>query len=245
MCFLLHYCAPSITGETDMANIYSFMAFLGLMAVPASFVMGWRHDPAAPAANYLFNILAFVAWMSVHIIMLLPAFKKAVYGNASSTSRERRVYVAVSVITWILLYIFHKPMPGPAFEAAAWMQFLGISLVFLGFLMFFEGVSFDFLNAFMGTPGTELSHSSDASTPLMTEGSYARVRHPMYQGAVTYTSASLLIHPHSGQLLFALLIAMGFVLFIPFEERALIRARGEEYLAYMKAVPYRVIPGIW
>lgn len=228
-----------------MGRLYSFITFTGLMAVPASFVMGWRYDPAAPAFNYLFNILAFAAFMAVHIIMLLPSFKKLVYDRPHSTSGERRIFVLVSVVTWILLYVVHKPVPGPALAEVAWLQFLGICLVLLGFLMFFEGVSFEFLHAFMGTPGIELSHTSDAVTPLMTEGSYASVRHPMYRGAVTYTFASLLIHPHAGQLLFAVLVALGFLLFIPFEERALIRSRGEEYTAYMEVVRYRIFPGVW
>ena len=111
--------------------------------------------------------------------------------------------------------------------------------------MFFEGATFGFLRAFMGTPGTDLSHSADSTTPLMTEGSYASVRHPMYRGAVTYAFASLLIHPHAGQFLFALMFSLSFVLFIPFEEKALVRARGEEYRSYMSVVRYRVFRGVW
>ena len=228
-----------------MGKLYSLVAMLGVMAVPATFIMGWRHDPAAPAVNYLFNLLGFAAFMAVHIIMLLPGFKKAVYGIANSTSGERRIYVSVSIITWVLLYAWHLPVPGPGFAAPAWLQFIGICGVFLGFLMFFEGATFGFLNQFMGTPGTELSHSADSASPLMTQGSYASVRHPMYRGAVTYSAFSLLIHPHAGQLLFMVIFALGFILFIPFEEKGLIRSRGEEYSAYMQVVRYRVFRGIW
>jgi protein-S-isoprenylcysteine O-methyltransferase Ste14 len=228
-----------------MARIYSFLALLGVMAVPASFIMGFRHAPDAPAINYLWNVLLLVGFVAVHVVMLLPGFKKAVYGQPQSSSVERRVYVAVSIVTWLLLYAFHEPVPGPAMQSATWVQFVGICGVFLGFLMFFEGATFDFLRAFLGAPGTVLSHSSDATTPLMTEGSYASVRHPMYRGALTYAFASLLIHPHAGQLLFAVGVSLSFILFVPFEERALVRARGEEYLAYMAAVRYRVIRGVW
>lgn len=228
-----------------MNRVYSIVAMLGVMAVPATFIMGWRYDPAAPAGYYLFNIMGFIAFMAVHVIMLTPGFKKTIYGITNSTSEERRIYVAVSIITWILLYVYHKPVPGPGFESPEWLQFIGICGVFLGFLMFFEGATFGFLNAFMGTPGTELSHSSDSASPLMTDGSYASVRHPMYRGAITYTVASLLIHPHMGQLLFVVLVSLGFVLFIPFEEEALIESRGDEYVEYMKVVKYRVFRGIW
>lgn len=228
-----------------MGQLYMFLSIVGVMAIPASFVMGFRYDAAAPPVNYAWNLLLYAAFMAVHIVMLLPGFKKAVYGQPRSTSFERRIYVTVSIVTWILVYAYHLPVPGPAFAAPTWLQFAGVCAVFAGFLMFFEGATFAFLKAFMGTPGTELSHSADGTTPLMTEGSYAIVRHPMYRGAVTYSFASLLIHPHAGQLLFAALFAASFILFVPFEEKALIKARGQEYTAYMAVVRYRIFPGVW
>lgn len=228
-----------------MPQFYTILVQLGLMAVPATFLVGWRFDPTAPAGNYLFNFFAFLIFMAVHIIMLLPAFKKLVYNNPRSTSDERRIYVSVSIVTWLLLYIVHKPVPGIGFESPLWLQFIGFCVFLLGFLMFFEGINFEFLNAFLGAPGTELSHSTDTATKLLTEGSYAKVRHPMYRGAVTYALATLLIHPNTSQLFFAILVALAFLLFIPFEERALIKARGDEYIAYMKVVRYRVFPGFW
>lgn len=228
-----------------MARLYAFLAILGVMAIPASFIMGFRYDAGAPAINYLWNFLMYAAFMAVHIIMLLPGFKKAVYGQPQSKPLERRIYVTVSIVTWILVYVYHLPVSGPAFAAPVWLQFVGICGVFAGFLMFFEGMTFEFLRAFIGTPGTELSHSADAQTPLMTEGSYASVRHPMYRGAATYAFASLLIHPHAAQLQFAAMVSLSFILFIPFEERALIKARGDDYRRYMSVVRYRIFRGIW
>ena len=92
---------------------------------------------------------------------------------------------------------------------------------------------------------TELSHSAGTETPLMTKGSYAKVRHPMYAGAMILGAGGLLIHPHMGQLVFTLLIGFTFILFIPIEERMLIKKRGDEYKEYKKQVPYRLFPGIW
>ena len=228
-----------------MTQLYMLISIVGVMAIPASFIMGFRWAEDAPAINYLWNFLMYAGYMAVHIVMLLPGFKKAVYGKPRSTPFERRIYVSVAIVTWLALYAWHLPMPGPALAAPAWLQFIGICGVFLGFLMFFEGATFGFLKAFMGMPGTELSHSSDAVAPLMTEGSYASVRHPMYRGAVTYSFASLLIHPHAGQLFFAALFALSFILFVPFEERALLRSRGEEYREYMSVVRYRILRGVW
>jgi len=228
-----------------MGQFYALISIVGVMAIPASFIMGFRWSADAPAINYLWNFLLYAAYMAVHIVMLLPGFKKAVYGKPHSTPFERRIYVTVAIVTWILVYAWHLPVPGPRFVAPVWLQFIGICAVFAGFLMFFEGATFAFLKAFMGMPGTTLSHSSDSAAPLMTEGSYASVRHPMYRGAVTYSFASLLIHPHAGQLLFAAMFALSFILFVPFEEKALLKSRGDEYRNYMAVVQYRIFRGIW
>ncbi len=229
-----------------MTRLYMLFALLGLMSVPAAFIMGFRHDAAAPVANYGFNVALFAAFMAIHMIMMRPGVKRVLYGVARSTPGERRIYIAVSIATWIALYALHRPVPGFAFDGDIWwVRFLGVSGVLLGVLMFFEGVTFAMLDGLLGRPGTAMSHSTDAATPLMTEGSYAKVRHPMYRGALTYVGFSMLIHPHAGQLLFVLLVAAGFVLFIPFEERTLLRARGEAYRTYMAKVRYRVLPGLW
>ena len=79
----------------------------------------------------------------------------------------------------------------------------------------------------------------------MVDGPYASVRHPMYRAAFFATLASLLIHPNAGQLLFAIMVTASFVGFIPFEEHQLLKARGEEYRAYMARTPYRVFRGVW
>jgi protein-S-isoprenylcysteine O-methyltransferase Ste14 len=57
--------------------------------------------------------------------------------------------------------------------------------------------------------------------------------------------ASLMIHPDSGQLLFVFLGALGFLGFVPVEERQLLRRRGDEYRRYMAVTRYRVFRGVW
>ncbi len=79
----------------------------------------------------------------------------------------------------------------------------------------------------------------------MTEGPYARVRHPMYRAAFFANACSLFMWPNAAQLLFAAMVAASFLGFIPFEERQLLKGRGEEYRAYMTHTRYRVFPGIW
>jgi protein-S-isoprenylcysteine O-methyltransferase Ste14 len=215
------------------------------MTLSASFLMGFRHDPEAAIENVAFNVLIYLAFIAVHIVMTMPAFKKAIFGRPEGTPFERRIYVAVSVVTWVGLYALHRPVGGFAYDLPAWVRYVGLCAVLLSLVGFFEFATFEVLGNLLGMPGTQLSHSVGFETPLMKEGPYASVRHPMYRAAFFLVFSSLLVHAHAGQLLFAVLVAASFLGFIPFEERQLIQARGDEYRAYMRQTPYRVFRGIW
>ena len=224
---------------------YMLFALLGLMSLSASFIIGFRWDPAAPAGNTLFNIELYVVFITLHIVMTMPAFKKVVYRNSAGTPMERRIYIVVSVLTWLAVYWLHKPVPGPGFWAPTAMLFIGLCGVLLALVAFFEFATMESLCMLVAVPGHDLSHTTGAETPLMTEGSYAQVRHPMYRAFFYLAVSSLIMHPNSGQFLFALMVWLSFVVFIPFEERQLIKARGAQYLEYQARVPYRIFHGIW
>lgn len=226
-------------------HLYWLFSYLGVMTVSAAFVMGFRHEPDAPVENVYFNVGIYAAFIAVHMIMTLPAFKRAIFGRPEGTPLERRIYVTISIVTWVGVYWLHKPVGGFAYTAPAWLQFIGLCAVLLSIVGFFEFATFESLGSLLGMPGAQLSHSVGAETSLMTEGPYARIRHPMYRAAFFLVFASLLIHPHAGQLLFAVIVAGSFLGVIPFEEHQLIKARGDEYREYMQRTPYRVFRGIW
>ncbi len=226
-------------------QLYWFFSYLGAMTFSAAFIAGFRHAPDAPTANVVFNLVAYCVFIAVHIVMTMPAFKKALFGNPAGTPFERRIYVTISVATWVGLYILHKPVGGFAYTSPAWLQFVGLCAVLLSIVAFFEFATFERLGSLLGMPGSELSHSVGAETPLMIEGPYASVRHPMYRAAFFVAFSSLLIYPNAGQLLFAVLTSVSFLGFIPFEEYQLVKARGDEYRAYMHKTPYRAFRGIW
>ena len=226
-------------------NLYWYFSHLGLMAVTTSFIMGFKYSAQAPIENLYFNIVIYVVFILVHIVMTMPLFKRLVFGQPQGTPFERRIYISVTIVTWLAVYALHKPVPGFGFAMPFVIQFLGLCAVLLSFFAFFEFANFSVLGSLLGLQGTELSHTTGGETPLLTEGPYASVRHPMYRAFFYLAFSSLLIHFNTGQLLFALLVAASFIGFAPFEERQLIKARGDEYREYMKKTPYRVFPGIW
>lgn len=228
-----------------LARLYTLFAFVGAMSFSAAFFMGFRHEAGAPVANILFNILLFAAFIVVHIAMTVPAFKKAVFGRPEGTLFERQIYVTISIVTWVGLYWFHEPIGLFGFTSPAWLQFIGYCGMVLSVVAFFEFATFEAIGGLLGKPGTELSHSVGDETPIMREGSYASVRHPMYRAAFFITFSSLLVHPNAAQLFFAVMTSAGFLGFIPFEEHQLVKARGDEYRDYMRATPWRAFRGIW
>jgi protein-S-isoprenylcysteine O-methyltransferase Ste14 len=226
-------------------SIYGWFSYLGLMAVSASLLVGFRHDAAAPPIHYAWNGALYLAYVAVHYVMLTPSWKRWVTGRPEGTPAERRVYITVAVVTWVLVYAFHRPLPGPAYATNPWVVYAGTCAFLLSFFAFLEGATFDALKGLLGIPGATQTHSAAVTTPLLTTGSYASVRHPMYRGATCMSLASIAIHPNAAQLAWALAIALTFLAFIPIEERQLLRTRGGEYRTYMQVTRYRVFRGIW
>jgi len=225
--------------------VYGWFSYLGLMTVAASLLVGFRHDPSAPASNYAYDAVLYLVYVGIHYVMMTPAFKKALTGRPQGTPAERRLFITVAIVTWIAVYAAHKPLPGPGYIAAPWVVYLGTCLFLLAFLAFLEGATFEGLGGLLGIPGAEQTHSVASVTPLLTTGSYASVRHPMYRGATFMGLVSVLVHPNAAQLAWAVAVALTFIGFIPIEEAQLLRARGDEYRAYMAVTRYRIFRGIW
>ena len=225
--------------------LYWLFSHLGLMTVSAFFIIGFKHEAQASPGNIYFNMLVYAIFIAIHIVMTMPAFKRAIYKKPEATPYERRIYVTITIVTWLAVYYLHKPVPGFSFTSPYWMQILGLCCVLLSVVAFFEFATFESLSSLLGVPGSQLSHSTGTKTPLLSEGPYASVRHPMYRAMTALSFSSLLIHPNSGQLLFSVMVTASFLCFIPFEEYQLIKARGDDYREYMKRTPYRAFRGIW
>ena len=108
------------------AKLYALFAYLGVMALPASFIIGFKYDATAPASNYVYDIVLYVIYIGIHFLMTVPAFKKAVYGKPQGAPHERRVYVTVAIVTWIVLYVSRfraspsRSTNGSCISACAW-----------------------------------------------------------------------------------------------------------------------------
>ncbi len=226
-------------------SVYRIFGYFGLASIFGSMLYGFRYDPFAPASNYLWNAAMYLAWAAVHLGMTRTGFKHAVYGSRAGSPLERRVYIAVGVGTWLAVLAFHLPVPGTEIALPDWVRFAADVGFILSVLAFFEGATFAMLDGLLAVPGAAMTHSHGQETPLLTQGQYGRVRHPMYRAALLVAFCSLLIHPNAAQAFWCVMIGATFVGFIPIEERQLLAARGDDYQLYMQSTPWRLVPRLW
>lgn len=233
--------------ETVYRIAYRVFAYFGLFTIHGSLLYGFRHEAGAPSLNYAKNAALYAIFLVPHLVMTRSWFKKAVWGNPAGSPRERRVYIAVTVITWLAVIALQQavPLPGPAWVSPEWLRFSGIVLFLLTMFLFFQGATIGMIDGLLGVPGSVSAYAHGPETPLFTDGAYSSVRHPMYRAAVLAGLCSLLIHPNVAQAFWALALGGTFVAFIPVEEAQLMAARGEDYRAYIQRTPWRLFRGVW
>ena len=224
---------------------YRIFGYFGIFSIAASLIFGFRFSPEASNLNFAWNVLICGIFVAPHLIMTRAWFKRIIWGNPDGHPRERRVYIFIAVVMWLGLVAWHRPLPGGSLSLPQWVTFCGVVIFLLGFMLFFEGINRSALDGLLGVPGTVAAYSHGPETPLLTEGTYASVRHPMYRSFMIYGLGSLLVHPNVAQLFWFVCLAAAFVAFIPVEEAQLIRARGDEYRAYQRQTPWRLVRGIW
>ena len=198
--------------------------------------------------NFFLDALLYGVFVVPHLIMTRSWFKRAVWGNPAGSPAEWRVYILVSVATWYAVLIFARPLPGGELTFGDFdgvIKFLATLAFLWSIVLFFQGVSFAMLDGLLGVPGAAGQFSHGAETPLVTEGPYAEVRHPMYRAATLVSVCSLVIHPNFAQLFWVAAIGATFLGFIPVEEAQMIEARGDDYRQYKLRTPYRLFRGIW
>ena len=236
----------SETAEGPVFQIgYQIFAYFGLMTLMASLVWGFRYRAGASWANYPVNVLLYAAFLAPHLLLTQSEVKEQIWGRLAGTIRERQLYIAITVVTWLLVFWLHRAVPGGSVELPAAVRFAGYVGFLWGVCLFFEGSTREQINGLLGVPGAGVWYTHDDTSPLRTDGPYAQVRHPMYRAVVFIGASALLIHPNAGQLFWTAMLGVTFIGFIPVEEKLLLEARGDEYRRYREQTPYRLFRGIW
>jgi methanethiol S-methyltransferase len=195
--------------------------------------------------------------------------------RAFSPGLERSVYVWVASLMLIAVCAWWQPVPGAAWAvkgAARWIlplgQLLGVWLSVRSAAII-DVWDLSGVRQALTSNSQRLTPNSQRPTPnaqrptgsidtgrsgtnwelrvgsweFKQEGPYGWIRHPIYLGwfLMVFPVATMTMT----RLVFAVVSSAYILIAIPFEERSLRRAAGSAYEAYMKDVPWKLVPGVY
>lgn len=198
-------------------------------------------EPVVPLGQALLVNLGLLGLFAVqHSVMARPAFKRA-WTRIIPESTERSTYVLLSSVALIVMFVFWQPMGGVIWQventigqavlyagfAAGWLLVLVTTFLINHFDLF------GLRQVWLQFRGREYTHLR-FGTPWL----YKYVRHPLYVGwflAFWMTPTMTAAH-----LVFAIATTVYILVAIQLEERDLVRAHGQKYVAYREEVPMLV-----
>src|SRR5262249_17708622 len=149
----------------------------------------------------------------------------------------RPIYVYAASGLFIAVFLAWQPIGGAVYRASGLPELALAACQLTGLWLIAGAVSrIDALEL----AGIRPSSSHDV---LQTSGPYRWVRHPLYLGWLLAVFGT----PHltGAPLVFATVSTAYLVLAVPGEERSLLRAFGDRYVGYQRAVRWRIIPFIY
>ncbi|HVY89439.1 MAG TPA: isoprenylcysteine carboxylmethyltransferase family protein [Hyphomonadaceae bacterium] len=207
------------------------MGFIGGFFTPTAL----DAPPTLPLAAALAIDLGLLAVFAVqHSGMARPAFKRW-WTRIVPESAERSTYVLVSSVLMVVLFAAWQPIGGVVWEVTnpiardfviGFYLFGWLLLVYTTFLI-------DHFDLFGLTQvWRQLLNLEYRPPQFHTPNLYKAVRHPLYIGwLIIFWAAPVMTIAH---LVFALMTTAYILIAIQFEERDLVAAFGEKYLAYRR-----------
>jgi methanethiol S-methyltransferase len=210
------------------------IGFVGNFLVPVT-IDGEPTMSLAPAL--LIDTLLIALFAVQHSVMARPTFKKW-WSKFVADPIERSMYVLLSSLALIVLYIFWQPLGGEIWNVQnSAGQAVLYGLLAMGWLLIL--VTTFLINHFdlFGLRQVWLYFQGREYTSLnfVTPALYSIVRHPLYVGwlmAFWFTPSMTTSH-----LIFALLMAVYILVAIQLEERNLVEYHGEDYAEYRRNTP--------
>jgi methanethiol S-methyltransferase len=218
-----------------VAFVYG-MGFIGGFLTP-TMLDGVPDRPAGQAL--LIDLALLTAFALQHSIMARPAFKRW-WTRFVPEAAERSTYVLASSIAIGALFYYWAPIGGLIWQATGVARVSLIGLYLFGWvLLLYTTFLIDHFDLFGLTQvWRALTGKSYRPPQFHTPSLYRVVRHPLYIGWLTiFWAAPTMTIAH---LVFALGSTAYILVAIRFEERDLVDAFGERYVAYRERTPMLV-----
>ncbi|MDG1858522.1 MAG: hypothetical protein P8I94_05440 [Emcibacteraceae bacterium] len=224
-----------------------FITFLYLIAFVGNFDMlpfvtktidSGISGPMGPAI--LMNTALISLFALTHGVMARPWFKEK-WTKIIPKAAERSTYVLVSSLCLIALFVNWQPMTEIVWQMAdGTASMVLLALLLGGFAMVL--ISTFLLKHFELFGLAQIYKNFTGENPVVVKFAqplfYKLVRHPIYTGfIIAFWSASTMT---VGHMLFATLFTAQVLISIPYEERDLENALGDQYRDYLKKIPMLV-----
>jgi len=149
------------------------------------------------------------------------------------------INIAVMVAGMVGLWFLRESLLGPDLGTSWPLVALGVALGVVGIRIARARKKYLTFRILVGVP--EFASAEEGQGTLLTEGPYARIRHPRYVEVMVFTFAYAFIANYVGVYILAVAILPALHLVVLLEERELRHRFGGEYELYRARVP-RYIP---
>ena len=198
--------------------------------------------PAPPGSPWLAPLLVDVALFSafaIHHSLLTREPVKARVTSWIGQRAERPLYVWLASLLFLLCCAAWQPLPGVLYAWPPGAEPFMIAVQWAGGVV--TALAARRLDVF------ELAGlrpvREQGRRPLETNGLYRIVRHPIYFGWILLVLGTPVMT--TTRAVFAGISILYLVVAVQFEERALVRAYGDGYVAYQQRVRARLVPGVY
>jgi len=244
-----------------------FVLALGYFLYTYAFTFGETQQPSPAATPIVWNLGLFTAFALHHSVFARQRVRKEV-ARIVPPSLERSFYVWVASALFIAVCALWQPVYGLAWQVppplgwllyGALMAGLWLSVRSAGVIDIWElaGVRQastpnpqplrlpNFQDFQVATPDNFGSRPTEpgGNWEFKTKGPYGLVRHPIYLGWFLMVFGVPIMT--NTRLVFALVSCGYLLLAIPLEERSLRRASDGKYDEYIRAVRWKLIPGLY
>ena len=218
--------------------------FVGSLALTAwwyAVVLGGAR-PVTGWTPIVFDVCLFSVFALHHSVFARPGVK-AVMARAIPEALCRSVYVWTASLLLALVCLLWRPVGGELFHHQEWLavihaavQVAGIALIALS-VRAIDALDLAGIRPFLA------SKASVFSAGLQQDGPYRLVRHPLYFGWMLVVLGPA--HLTTDRFLFGATSCLYLAVAIPWEERSLARAFGDEYAQYTRRVRWRMVPFVY
>lgn len=231
-------------------GVVSYVVFFAVFLYAIGFIGGFFTPtsldaaPSKPFGEALAINLGLLAAFAVqHSSMARPSFKKW-WTKVIPPSAERSMYVLLSSLALIGLFVLWQPIGGVIWDAPnGWprMAVTGLYLFGWAFLLYATFLIDHFDLFGLSQVWRRLTGRPEGDTKFRTPSLYKLMRHPIYVGwLIIFWAAPTMTIAH---LVFAIATTVYILLAIQLEERDLITQFGKDYRDYKRRTPM-LVPGL-